>query len=247
MQKPHETLLAQYANSPTITALVEDINDWIDPAIDLDALYRNIWDIDTANDHGLDIWGRIVGIGRYLEVDDSPAYTGFVEAQTPATKLTGPQPFGSGGTLFNGAQISKTLRLSADAYRDVILWKAMANISDATIPGINRLLKFMFKGRGRAYAHDTGDMTMRYVFEFFLTPVEKAVLQQGKVVIKPAGVRVRIIEPVPTEFFGFAGTELQPFGSGILFRAPVEPAPTAFFGFAGTELQPFGSGVFFKN
>ena len=94
----------------------------------------------------------------------------------------------------------------------------MANISDATIPNINRLLRFMFKGRGRAYAHDTGDMTLRYVFEFFLTPVEKAVLQQGKVVIKPAGVNIRIIEPVKEEFFGFAGTGFQPFGSGVLFR-----------------------------
>lgn len=218
MEKPHETLLAQYANSPTIAALVESFNDWIDPAIDLDALYRDIWDIETANEHGLDIWGRIVGIDRYLELDDSPAYTGFAEAQTEATRVTGPQPFGSGGTLFNGMPVSKTYRLSADAYRSVILWKAMANISDATIPNINRLLRFMFKGRGRAYAHDTGDMTLRYVFEFFLTPVEKAVLQQGKVVIKPAGVNIRIIEPVAKEFFGFAGTGLQPFGSGVLFR-----------------------------
>ena len=218
MEKPHETLLAQYANSPTIAAQVESFNDWIDPAVDLDALYRDIWDIETANEHGLDIWGRIVGIDRYLELDDSPAYTGFAEAQTEATRFTGPQPFGSGGTLFNGMPVSKTYRLSADAYRSVILWKAMANISDATIPNINRLLRFMFKGRGRAYAHDTGDMTLRYVFEFFLTPVEKAVLQQGKVVIKPAGVNIRIIEPVKEEFFGFAGTGLQPFGSGALFR-----------------------------
>lgn len=218
MEKPHETLLAQYANSPTITALVQSFNDWIDPAVDLDALYRDIWDIETANEHGLDIWGRIVGVGRYLELDDSPAYTGFAEAQTEATRFTGSQPFGSGGTLFNGMPVSKTYRLSADAYRSVILWKAMANISDATIPSINRLLQFMFKGRGRAYAHDTGDMTLRYVFEFFLTPVEKAVLQQGKVVVKPAGVNIQIIEPVKEAFFGFAGTELQPFGSGVLFR-----------------------------
>ena len=218
MEKPHETLLAQYANSPTITALVQSFNDWIDPAVDLDALYRDIWDIETANEHGLDIWGRIVGVGRYLELDFSPAYTGFAEAQTEATRFTGSQPFGSGGTLFNGMPVSKTYRLSADAYRSVILWKAMANISDATIPSINRLLQFMFKGRGRAYAHDTGDMTLRYVFEFFLTPVEKAVLQQGKVVVKPAGVNIQIIEPVKEAFFGFAGTELQPFGSGVLFR-----------------------------
>lgn len=218
MQNPHDTLLAQYANSPTITALVDYFNEWIDPSVDLDALYRDIWDIETANDHGLDIWGRIVGVGRHLELDDSPAYTGFAEAYTENTKHTGPQPFGSVGTLFNGAPVSKTHRLASDAYRSVILWKAMANISDATIPSINRLLQFMFGGRGRAYAHDTGDMTMRYVFEFFLTPVERAVLQQGNVVVKPAGVNIQIIELVKEVFFGFAGTELQPFGSGVLFR-----------------------------
>lgn len=219
MQNHRDTLLAQYANSPTITALVDYFNDWLDIQPDVELLFSTIWNIETANDHGLDIWGRIVGVGRYLEIEDAPAYWGFEEAQTSTTLYTGPQPFGSGGTFYDGKPVTQTYRLHADVYRRVILWKAMSNISTGTVDDINRLLKFMFSERGRAYVHDTGDMTMRYVFEFYLTPVEKAILKQSNIAPKPAGVNLRVIEPNPAETFGFAEAGLLPFGSGIFFNA----------------------------
>ena len=218
MQNHRDTLLAQYANSPTITDLVDLFNDWIDPADDLDAFYRDIWDIRTANDGGLDIWGRIVGVGRYLEIQATPTYWGFSEAYTDATKYTGPQPFGASGSMWDGLPSTQNYRLGTEVYRKLILVKAMANISDATVNSINTLMNALFSERGRFYVHDGGDMTMRYVFDFTLAPVEVAILLRGDVVPKPAGVQLTLIQLDIATTFGFAEANMQPFDSGTFLN-----------------------------
>ncbi len=63
------TVISQYGQSPTIRALIDSMNDSIDPRADLDAFYRAYWNVDTATGPGLDIWGRIVGVRRLLRVD----------------------------------------------------------------------------------------------------------------------------------------------------------------------------------
>ena len=219
MQKPSDTLLAQYANSPTISELVERFNDWIDPAADLDAFYRDIFDIETANDDGLDIWGRIVGVGRYLEIQTTPAYWGFSEAYTEATKYSGPQPFDDAGSMWDGLPSTQNYRLGTEAYRKLILVKAMANITDTTVGRINTLMDALFGSRGLFYVHDAGDMAMRYVFDFMLTPVEVAILLRGDVVPKPAGVQLTLIQLDIATTFGFAEANMQPFDSGTFLNA----------------------------
>ncbi|MCS6515083.1 DUF2612 domain-containing protein [Burkholderia thailandensis] len=57
-----QTVLAQYANSPTLIQLVQNMNGYIDPSADIDAFYDNVWNIQTAVGRGLDIWGKIVGL-----------------------------------------------------------------------------------------------------------------------------------------------------------------------------------------
>jgi hypothetical protein len=65
------TVISQYANSPTIQALLNDFSAWLDPAADLNALYDYVWNIDSAQGFGLDIWGRIVGLdGRVFPISD---------------------------------------------------------------------------------------------------------------------------------------------------------------------------------
>jgi Protein of unknown function (DUF2612) len=62
-----ETVISQYANSPTLLAIIENFNAAIDVSTDLDNFYSWIWDIDTAQGLGLDIWGRIVGVNRTIQ------------------------------------------------------------------------------------------------------------------------------------------------------------------------------------
>lgn len=218
MRNHRDTLLAQYANSPTICTLVDRFNDWIDVQPDLDRFLKNIWDIETATGYGLDVWGRIVGIGRYLEMPTTVAEFGFAEQRDEDTPQNAtPQPFDSGGAMADGTLATTTMRLADPIYRKLILAKAATNIGDASSSSINRALTILFGDRGRCYVQDNGNMTMNYVFEFALLPMEKAVMQANAVIPKPAGVRALIVEAVAGETFGFAQSGLEPFGSGTFF------------------------------
>lgn len=61
-----QTIISQYGNSPTILALIQNMNANIDPRADIDGFFNFVWNIDTAQGFGLDIWGRIIGINRII-------------------------------------------------------------------------------------------------------------------------------------------------------------------------------------
>lgn len=216
MQNWRDTILAQYANSPTIIAMMETFNQAVDPAADIDGFFEAIWDITTATTYGLDIWGKIVGVSRLLKVIPDTQYFGFHEAYTGASP-TDPLPFGS-GVFFDGVGATEIYSLQNDQYRQLILLKAMSNITDATIPNINRLLRFQFGSRGRAYVQRTGSMELTFTFEFFLSNVELAILLNSGAIPRPSGVLVRIEQLNPDETFGFAEADsFAPFNVGTFF------------------------------
>lgn len=214
MLNVEQTILSQFANSPTICQLIQNMNEYIDPRADIDAFYENIWNIDTAIGKGLDIWGKIVGLqnGRYVKLQDTDLNLGFGEAGTLSATT-----FGS-GTMFSGSFETTNYALEDGPFRTLILVKAMANISDGSIPGYNQLLQNLFSGRGRCYVSDLGNMQMRYTFEFYLEPYELAILQQSGVLPRPTGVQSSLIQVIPSQTFGFSEAgEYQPFGHGPFF------------------------------
>ncbi|GJD63742.1 DUF2612 domain-containing protein [Methylobacterium frigidaeris] len=73
------TVLSQFANSPILTAILEREAVALDQRPNLDAFYRQVWDLDTAEGYGLDVWGRIVGVNRVLKVVTS-RFFGFAES-----------------------------------------------------------------------------------------------------------------------------------------------------------------------
>lgn len=215
MNNWRETVLAQYANSPTITWLIEAFNDAIDPEADLDNFFDMIWNIETAQGIGLDFWGKVVDIPRQLQIEQSALYFGFDEAFTEPTAETGVQPFNE-GTFYNGPLATETYTLSDPAYRKLILVKAMTNITDATAPSVNRMLRFVFSDNGRCYTQDTGNMRMRFVFEFDLSPVDIAILTRSNAIARPAGVLLSLVIQLDTATtFGFAEGLGQPFDQGV--------------------------------
>jgi hypothetical protein len=214
-----QTLISQYANSPTLVQLCNNIDDYINPDADLDTFYSYVWNVMTAVGFGLDIWGQIVNVSRQLTIPGATTYLGFEEAYTAPTAASGPQPWGQ-APFFAGTQDTETYTLSDDAYRTLILVKALAKISDCTAPSLNRLLNNLFAGRGRCYVNDLGNMQMRFTFEFYLQPFELAILTQSGAVPRPAAVGAYIAE-VPIEgVFGFAemGAGIQPWGQGTFFN-----------------------------
>ncbi|PTQ70283.1 DUF2612 domain-containing protein [Pseudomonas sp. GV071] len=216
MHNYRDTQLSQYANSPTITTLLDAFNQWIDPTADLNAFYDIVWNLETAQGFGLDYWGKIVNVSRDLQVDSAPLYLGFDEAFTPATAASGPQPLNQ-APMYAGPLATSTYTLADDAYRKLIMVKALANITNCTCASLNALLRYLFAGEGRAYVVDTGGMQVRYVFEFSLSAVELAIMLHSGAVPRSAGVRVTILQLDPSTTFGFAEAGLQPFGQGTFF------------------------------
>lgn len=216
MQNVDRTILSQYSNAVTIVQLVHNMDGYIDPSTDIDSFYDNMWNIDTAVGKGLDNWGKIVGLenGRLLKIPDGEIDLGFHEAGVASAA-----PFGS-GVFYSGAQITQNFYLTDPAFKTLILVKALANITDCSIPSYNRLLQLLFAGRGRCYVNDLGNMQMRFTFEFFLEPFEMAIMTQSGVLPRPTGVLASIVQiPVPNVFgFHEAGTaSAAPFGQGTFF------------------------------
>lgn len=209
MENVEQTIISQYGNSPTITQLIRNMNAYIDPSTDFDTFYNFVWNVDTAQGFGLDIWGRIVNIKRELLIPSTPEYFGFKDA-LPGAHSFDESPF------YNGPVASQTYSLADDAYRQLILVKALSNISATTAPAINQLLQNMFAGRGRCYVNDLGNMQLRYVFEFDLTPYEFAIMTQSGALPRPAGVGATLINSAfPIFGFNEAGASAFPFGEGI--------------------------------
>jgi hypothetical protein len=216
MQNVEATLLSQYANSPTIVSLIESLNGCIDPSVDIDAFYSNIWNVDTAVGYGLDVWGRIVGLpnGRILKIPSTEINLGFNESGDQSATS-----FGS-GVFYNGAQNTQNFALADDAFRTLILVKAMANILDGSIPSYNRLLQLLFAGRGRCYVNDMGNMQMRFTFEFTLQPFELAILTQSGILPRPTGVQAFVMSINLPYVFGFSEAgpaSAVPFGQGAFY------------------------------
>lgn len=81
MKNVEQTIISQYASSPTITSLVHKMNEWIRPDADIDNFYNFIFDVSTAQGFGLDIWGRIVGLTTGREILTTPTTTVLTDAQ----------------------------------------------------------------------------------------------------------------------------------------------------------------------
>lgn len=213
MQDFPKTIISQYATSHRLTKLITDLNEYIDPSVNLEAFYNLIWNLDTAVGYGLDVWGRIVGIGRVLTISTPDAYFGFDEAVDSAGF--------NQASFYSGQPTTHNYSLTDEAYRNLIYAKAAANITDCSIPAINTILRNLFPGRGNCYvtdgrnvpgiayfgfneAQDTagfnqasfvdfapalpGNMTMVYVFNFTLEPYEIAIVTNSGVLPKPTGV-----------------------------------------------------------
>ena len=187
MENYLDTVQAQFANSPTILSLIDSFNQSVDPTALIDLFYDNIFNLDTAIGYGLDLWGRIVGVSRVLHVANG-LFFGFQGAGTSVAAGFNQSPF------FTGAGATSNYALDDDSFRTLIYAKALANISDGSIPSLNNILQTLFAGRGNAYVAD-GDLSMTYTFSFALTPVEYAIVATSGVLPQVSGVAVSYAHP----------------------------------------------------
>lgn len=211
-----KTVISQYANSPTLLQLIHNMQAYIRTSADLATFYQFVWNVDTAVGFGLDIWGKIVGVTRLLQIPGSDPIVGFDNPSTP--KDWTPMTF---GRFAQNSEATTAVVLQDGAYRVLILAKALANICAMTAPALNQLLRNLFPGRGRAYVRDLGNMAMQFVFNFTLTPVEYAILTQSGALPHPAGVFFSVIVN-KQGLFGFQGQgpSVKPFNFGVFNSRP---------------------------
>lgn len=186
MRDFQSTILSQYAASPVITGLIDYENQWLDPFALFNDFYDNVWNLDTAVGYGLDVWGRILGKNRVLQIS-AGSWFGFKEA-------TDAQPFGQ-GIFYAGGGSTQNFYLGDDAYRLLLFAKAAANIWDGSIPAFNQILLNLFPGRGDIYVTDGENMTMTVHSTFVLAPFEIAILTTANVLPIPTGVVYSLVHP----------------------------------------------------
>jgi hypothetical protein len=109
-------------------------------------------------------------------------------------------------------------RLTDEAYRFLIFYKAAANIGESTMQAVNSLLNSLFEadhGPANSYVLEVGVMEIRAVFNFYLSGYEQSLLEQYGLLDRPAGVLFSWYQHDSQELFGFAGQEVQNFDNGI--------------------------------
>ena len=193
MRNYEATILSQYANSPIIRQLIANMNAYIDPEANINAFYNLLWNVDTAQGYGLDCWGRIVCVGRVLQIS-TVNYFGFTGPAGASGLPWNQAPF------YNGEPNTSNYALLDDPYRALILAKALFNICNGTIGAINQILINLFGASGplpvagNCYCTDGGNMTMTYTFGSTLTPVQSAIVYQSGVLPRPAGVAATVVQ-----------------------------------------------------
>lgn len=189
MNNYKDTIIPQYATSPVLNRIIDNINAYLDQSANIDLFFSTIWNVETAQGFGLDIWGRIVGVVRVITVASSD-YFGF---EGPGGQASG-NPFNQ-SPFYSGVVSTSNFALTDDAFRTLIYAKALSNISDGSIPGVNQILLLLFPGRGNCYVQDNQDMSITYVFTFPLTPVELSIVYNSGVLPKPSNVSSSVSIP----------------------------------------------------
>lgn len=197
------------------------MNATIDPRADLAEFYRAYWNVDTATGAGLDIWGRIVGVSRLLRIPGgTDPIVGFDTGNVPYDWQT--MSYGRWATNGEGTG-GQAFELNDAAYRTLILVKALANISATSARSLNAVLQLLFPNRGRVYVRDLGEMRMQFVFNFSLSPVERAIVSQSGVLPHPAGVFYSVVISPIASLFGFRNSNpgsVLPFNYGVFNSRP---------------------------
>lgn len=199
------TLQKQFAQSPVLNWILACADQCLDLTQFTAQFLSNVWDISQAQGFGLDIWGRILGQSRYIQVAQTPGNNfGF---STNGESSTGQswQPWGQ-APFYGGAAAGTVAYALQDAYyRKLLLVKAAANIAHCDPQSINQLMMAMFSDRGQCYCEfdPSTPMNIGYHFGFNPTAVESSIIKLGIFPV-PAGMSPHYtFVPVADLYFGF--------------------------------------------
>lgn len=191
-----QAILWQYEDADKLIALARAKQAWYDANLTQfwNDWYRDVFNIDTANDFGFAIWGRILGVPMSVELNP-----------TTGRPVWG---FGTNNKNFNnggfGRASSGTAGLSADQKRLVLKLRYFQLTHKPAVPAINRMLKRLFGQYGTVYVVDPLDMGPIVYFFLFTPPAQlRTILNNFDLLPRPAGVGVSVqVQVRPSWGFG---------------------------------------------
>jgi hypothetical protein len=162
---------------------------------------RDVFNIRTANQFGLAVWGRILDVP--MQVTSAPDVGKFAFG------------FGSNNANFEngnfGNKNSNTIGLTVDQQRLIIRLRYFKLTARGTVPETNRFLKKIFTdvGQGRVFVADPYDMSfVTYFFEQAPDSSTQFILDHYDLLPRPAGVGIKYqVQPRPS--FGFGPNHLN--------------------------------------
>ena len=184
-------ILWQYNEAARLQSLLADKDVWyrVNQEEFWTAWVTDVFDLNTANDFGLTVWGVIL---------DMPLSFGL-----PGTGSREVWGFGDNNLNFEngnfGRDASGIAGLTTEQKRLVLKLRYYQIISDGSIPFANYVLKTVLGG---GYALDPEDMTITFVFPTSLDSQVRLILEQFDLLPRPAAVQSSILID-PANAFGF--------------------------------------------
>jgi|LSQX01.2.fsa_nt_gb hypothetical protein len=179
------SILWQYEPASRAVALAEHDQSFVDAKHSgfWQDWYRDVFDISTANDFGLYLWGLILDCPMRLAAGQKTGYWwGF-----------GPHHANFGQGNFGGIVKDFVDLLTTDEARQVILLRWAQMTVHPTITNTGAILDRIF-GPGHVYLIDNFDMTQAYYFETLPSRRMRIFLEKYDLLPRPAGVRSQILE-----------------------------------------------------
>lgn len=184
----------QYDGAPNLRGLLDKKQEWYNKNhaqfwIDWE---RDVFNLRTANDFGLNVWSIILNL---------PLYTN--EAESPANyKAFGFAKFGYNFDNSNFATSGDILnKLTIEQKRQLLLLRWWSLVSDGSMYMINQAIHDVF-GKD-VYCLNGHDMTITYVFQSKLPDTMMTLIKTQDILPRPAGVNAKILIK-PRDAFGFA-------------------------------------------
>nr|DAI60696.1 MAG TPA: Protein of unknown function (DUF2612) [Caudoviricetes sp.] len=151
-----------------------------------------------------------------------------------------------------------SVTLNDEDYRDLLKFKALANISDSTMENLCKATIELYKNRYQMFVlqknkegtlangdkYNTTPMQVRFVWRAnSITNVDRVLFYNGMLALLAAGVGWDVLVVSEDPIFGFCGSELNPFNQGV-FVTLSDLDYSNILGFRGSHLNTFKNGVF---
>lgn len=194
----------------------------------LGAIYSLVNDnlsISTAKGIGLDLWGNLLHLSRYIPSESDSNNYAYFNFNSKNFKT-------NGGLIFYNANRPNYGTLDDIYYRQLLLIVYQGYFLNSSIPTLNQFALESLADYGSVYVRDTTDMSYQiYIFNNKIPPWLNFMANNYDILPRPAGVGMGIIE-----------RDIRRFGFGA--DKPINAPRYALFNFNKVN---FNKVVFFDN